>query len=354
MSFDADQTIQQVTESIGAMLLLHSSCQALIEVAIAPSNSPWYPVLDQELGTAEDLVVGWRQNGYLYFQQAILIEIGTCGQAFLGARSNIDSLFKELSANFTPALQNQIVSAISALEAPVNGMINELTAYGQKLAVFEQALEIPNAQMNTSIAEIQAQEAEIQEQITAINAQIAALQQQVATDRVAISKARAARDRGIVETIFGILLAPFTGGVSLILAGIGVGTIAEAEEQVSALETSISGFQSTIVGDQTTLTTDQQQVATLQGLTMSMALALGDVKSIDSALDALRTSWGVLLSETLSAASDVQNAKTATDAIVGQVWFDAACNSWQSIVNFVQQMAGNQAPVPTQVTIGLP
>lgn len=352
MPLDAARTTQQISDSIGAMLLLNSSCQALIQVSLAPSSSPWYAVLDQELGEAEDLVVGWRQNGYRYFQDEILAQIDTCGKSFVGARAAIDALFQQLEARFDSGVQDRIVAGLKALETPVQGMIDAIGGYSARLATFEQAMADPYARMNQSIGQIQAQEADIQQQITTINAQIAQLQQQVQDDRQAIAKADAQRTRGIIETIFGVLLAPLTGGASLILAGIGVGTIAEAQEKVSALESTISSYQSTIVGDQQNLSSDQQQIATLTGLSMSMSLALGDVAAITTALDSLRTTWGVLLGEVGGAAGDVAAAQDATQAIVAQVWFDSASDAWQAIDGFVEAMQANNAPIPKMVTVG--
>lgn len=352
MPFSADQTNQQITESMGAMLLLHASNQALIEATITPSSSPWYPVLDQELGTAENLVVGWRRNGFLYFQQDILQQIIGCGQAFAAAQPAIDALFGQLEKNFSAALKQQIVDQLNALDTPIAAMTAQLGIYLDKLRAFQAAMEGPDAQMNQSVAAIQAQEAQIAAQINAINTQMALLKQQVITDRQAIAKAKAARDRGIVETIFGVLLAPVTGGASLILAGIGVGTIAEAEEQVGSLEKTIAGYQSTIIGDQQTLSSDQRQVATLQGLTMSMSLVLSDIGDIESALGALRTTWGVLEGGIQNAAQDVARATSASEATIGQVWFDSACGSWQEITAFAEQLAANNAPAPTTITIG--
>ena len=352
MSLDPAQTTQQISNSIGAMLLLNSSCQALIEVSIAPSSSSWYPILDQELGQAEDLVVGWRQNGYRYFQDDILGRIDACGKDFLAAQAGVDALFQLLERQFDTGTQAKIVAELNALEKPVQAMIDAIGSYTTKLAAFDQAMAVPYGQMNQSIAQIQAQEADIQQQINTINAQIAQLQQQVQADRDAISKAEAQRSTGIIETIFGVLLAPVTGGASLILAGIGVATIAEAQEKVSALESTISGYQGTIAGDQQALTTDQQQVATLNGLTMSMALALNDVTAITTALDALQTTWSVLRGETGNAATDVDQAENAQQAIVAQVWFDAACTAWQGIDSFVEAMQANDPPVPIIVSVG--
>ncbi|MFD2640856.1 alpha-pore-forming cytotoxin subunit MakE [Pseudomonas japonica] len=352
MSFDATQTNQQISDSVGSMLLLNSSCQALIEASIAPSDSPWYPVLDQELGQAENLVVGWRQNGFLYFQTQILAQTAACAEAFLAAQPALDKAFAQLQVQFDSTLQASIVAQLNALEAPVQAMIEAIDQYTDRLGTFNSQLAVPYAAMNRSIAQIQAQEADIQAQITTINAQIAQLQQQVQSDRQAIAQAQAKKTSGLVETIFGVLLTPFTGGISLILAGIGVASIAQAEEQISSLQNSIAQYQSTIASDQQDLSSDQQQVATLNGLSMSLALVIGDVTDMTSALDALNVSWQVLSGELGNAASDVAQAENAQQALVAQVWFDAACNSWQAIAGFVANMQANNAPQPNLVSIG--
>jgi peptidoglycan hydrolase CwlO-like protein len=352
MAFDAAQTNQQISDSIGSMLLLNASCQALIEASIAPSSSPWYPQLDEQLGQAQDLVVGWRQNGYRYFQSEILAQIDACGKTFLASQANIDALFEQLQGEFDSAVQARIVSQLDALQAPVKGMLTAINGYSARLTTFEQQLGQPYARMNTSIAQIQAQEADIQQQIDTINQQIQQLQQQVQADRDAIAKARAQKTQGFVETVFGVLLTPFTGGLSLILAGIGVATLAQAQEKIDALQSTISQYQGTISADQQTLSADQQQVATLKGLTLSLSLAINDIDAIDTALDALKVSWTVLAGELGNASNDVAKARDAQQAIVGRVWFDAACNSWRTIDDFVESMQANNAPVPKRVAIG--
>ncbi|HCN46834.1 MAG TPA: hypothetical protein DIT18_15240 [Pseudomonas sp.] len=352
MSFSAEQTTQQLSDSIGTMLLLDSSCQALIEASIAPSDSSWYPVLDQELGQAENLVVGWRQNGYLYFQEQILAQTAACAQAFLAAQTALDSSFAQLQTQFDPALQASIVAQLNALDAPVQGMIEAIDTYTDKLGTFNDQLAVPYASMNSSVAQIQAQEADIQAQINSINTQITALQQQVQTDRQAIAKAQAERTSGIVETVFGVLLTPLTAGASLILAGIGVASIAQGEAQITSLQNTISQYQGTIASDQQSLTSDQQQVAALGGLSMSLSLVITDVTDMTTALGALDTSWNVLSGELGTAASDVGLAENAQQALVAQVWFDAACSTWQSILGFVQNMQANNAPQPVVVSIG--
>lgn len=352
MSFDPAQTEQQISESIGAMVLLHSSNQALIEVSITPSDSPWYQILSQELGAIEDVIVDWRESGFLYFQQEILQQVVACGQAFSDARPKIDALFDALKANFDPALKQQIADELSKLQAPVGTLQTSLSAYLAKLKQFQIALETPHHNMLVTISQIQADAASIQAEITAINQEIDGLQQQLVTDRQAIAKAEAAEHRGIAETIFGIVLAPFTGGLSLILAGIGVASIAEAEEKISALKSRISASQAKIVSDQGELGDDEKQISTLKGLTMSVDMALSDIESIDAALANLRVGWSVLAGELQSEAQNVANSDNAQSAVMSQVWFDAACVGWEDIIQFAKDYSTANAPVPKRVQIG--
>jgi hypothetical protein len=352
MSFDPSLTEQQLSESIGAMVLLHASNQALIEVSITPSPSLWYPILNQELGAIENLVVDWRERGFLYFQQQILQQVVTCGQAFLDARAGMDQQFDQLVANFNPALQQQIANELNQLQAPVKAMQTSLAAYLAQLQQFQTALVAPHHNMVVTVARIQAQAAQIQAQITAINQEIANLQQQLVTDRQAIAKAKAAEHRGIVETIFGVLLAPVTGGLSLILAGIGVASIADAEEKVSQLQSQITSSHAQIVSDQGQLSDDDKQISTLKGLTLCVDMALTDIDNIVNALGSLRTGWSVLAGEIQSEAQNVAQSDNAQSAVMSQVWFDAACNGWQNIIQFAQDYANRNAPVAQYVQIG--
>ena len=57
MAFSGATTKEQLNQSMNAMLLLHSSCQAIIEATIAQIDSSWYNTIVNELGAAEELVV---------------------------------------------------------------------------------------------------------------------------------------------------------------------------------------------------------------------------------------------------------------------------------------------------------
>lgn len=351
-NFNGQTTVEQLNESMNAMLLLHSSCQGLIEAEIQEVSSSWYNQLEQELGEAEMLVVHWRENGFLYFREDILAEVISFGEAFLSSQTEINNLFSQLESNFSQDVKDQIVAKLNSFKAPIQSMSDQIETYQSKLQEFGENMQKPHSEMNTTIAEIQAQEAEIKSEIATINQEIANLKKQIETDREAISKAKKARTSGIVETIFGVLLAPVTGGASLILAGIGVASITEAEDKINSMKSQISQYQGKIASDQTNLNNDQKTVATLNGLSMSTGIVITDMNLIDGALDSLKVTWSLLGDELAQVIEKLNASTNAQEAIVGNAWYQAACNEWNVVLKQAQDLNGKNLPAPNHETIG--
>jgi hypothetical protein len=344
MSFNAATVNPQLDLSMNRMLMLQASCQAVVEADIAPVASPWYQQLDRELGAAEELVIAWRRSGITYFQSAILDAIGTYGNTFLGAQPGIDRMFAQLEQSFTETGRAALLEQLRALVPGLQTLAGQSADYGGRLKAFQIAMSTPHANMDTTIAQVQAQEASIQGQIDSINQQIAALTAQINTDRDIIAKAEKSRNDGIIETIFGVVFAPITGGLSLILAGIGVASIAEGQEKVEAMESEVAGYQQTIAGDQSTLSADQTIIATLGALTMSTGLVINDLGNIDAALDQLRTSWDMFGGELDGVIDKLGLAGSAADLVVMQAWYDSACAQWKLIA---ENAASLENPVIT-------
>ena len=230
-------------------------------------------------------------------------------------------------------------------------MIDQIAHYLSKLRTFEKQMQKPHYKMNQTINQVQAEEQDIQSKIGTINSQIQMLQNQIQTDREAIATAKKTRTKGIVETIFGVVLAPFTGGVSLILAGIGVATISEAEGKTDLMQSEIGKYQKNIVTDQNNFSRDQKIIATLKGLSMSMVLVISDMALISSALDALRTTWNVLDGELSGEIQKLTNAMTAQETVVIKAWYQAAYTEWDLIVNHSTDL-NKRTISSTGVTIG--
>lgn len=341
----------KITQSMNAMLLLNSSCQAIVETYIAPSASPWYQQVENELGDAQDLVRKWRESGYLYFSQTILSGTAACASSILASKDQIESLYTQLTTTYSPSLKQSLISQLSGFGSQISALNNNIDDYEAKLKAWTLQISAVQNRLTTTVGAIQAQEADLQADIKSTNDQIASMQKTIETDRQAIAKAKAQRKRGIFETIFGCVLAPFTGGASLILAGIGVASIVEGEAAVNALESQIQTATSHIIADQAHLTDDQKQIVSLQGIVASANLLQSDVDFIGTSLDSLRTDWQLLSDNLTDQISKITNAENAQALIISKVWFDASCEEWSSILDFANSLQ-NMSVSTTHVSIG--
>jgi hypothetical protein len=339
MSLDATRVNEQLSYSTSATANLKLSCQGIIDSHIAPSDSPWYGALNSELQQAKALAQEWQTQYDSTLKSDVLTRVVQCGQAFLAARVGINQLFDQASSDPDGAKAG-LQAALGTLKAQVQIVSATISSYEKGLRGWGQRLNQIHDQMASTIGQIQAQENELQSQIASINSNIASLQSEIINDRNAIAEAESHRSAGIVETIFGIIFAPFTGGLSLILAGIGVSSIAEAQSKVAAMEATINDYQARIISTQQNLTQDQAQLVSLNGLTFSAGIALSDIDVASQMLDEVRTSWDAFFQEMGDVIAKIANAQDAKTIIVQKVWFTAACNEWNLIVTGAQGLIG--------------
>lgn len=327
----------QLSASSGANDNLTAACQGILDTRLAPSASHWYAPLQAELAQAQTLATQWRNQYGDKLEEDLLTCIIHCGQAFAAAQPAVTALFARAATDPSGAkagLQTQL----SALRDQTRMVQSSVANYEATLRTWGQQLSKVHDQMGATIAGVQNDEAALRAQISSINASIAAMQAEVQKDRDAIARAKKERDKGIAETIFGIVFAPFTGGLSLILTGIGVSSIVEGESKVSAMEGTIRNYQGRIVADQQNLTQDQVQLTTLQALSFSAGIALSDLNLGLQMLDAVRVSWETFFQEMDQVIGKITNATTADMIVVEQAWFNAACKEWALIVAEAQTL----------------
>lgn len=337
MSFDADQTIRQVSESVSATLLLDTSCQALLGVTLAGlgEGSPWSALLAEELAQAQRLAAGWQQGGGHDFQDDVLARLTACAAAFGAAQPSLDAQFAQLQGDFNGASRDAIVAALNALGAPVQALADAVAGQTARLTAFDEALAVPYGRMNTSVAQMTAEERDLEPRIAQQKDQQVRLAQQLQDARSAIADVEAERSKGTIEAILGIALTVVTGPAGLSLGRIGVNTLEEAQAKVASLQSTIKACMQGLVSAQQQVLEDQYRVGAIQGLLLGIGLAQSDIASITTSLEALRTMCNVLLGEIDNAAANVAHAQDAAQAIVAKVWFDAACVGWQAIGAFV-------------------
>ncbi|HLO02012.1 MAG TPA: hypothetical protein VK191_02765, partial [Symbiobacteriaceae bacterium] len=330
---------QQLATTTSTLDNLSAACQGILATKLAPSSSHWYGTLSSDLQQVQGVAQQWLNQYATQMRAEVLTCVVHCGQAFGGAREQIDQLFAQAQQDPT-GVKAGLQAQFTALQPPTQMVAHTVATYEAALKSWGQRLQQAHDQMKGTVKQIQDEQASLQAAIAGLNAQISSLQAEIIRDRQTIARAKAERDKGIVETIFGVLFAPFTGGLSLILAGIGVSSIVEAESKVAAMQQTIEQYQMRIIASQQNLTQDQAQVATLQALLFPAGIALSDTETGAQYLDSIRTSWEAFFQELGGVITKITNAQNASAIIVEQAWWGAACKEWDLIVTGAQGIIG--------------
>lgn len=349
MSLNARQINQQLGSSASATSNLSASCQAILNSYLKPVASPWYKSLNGELQQAQSLASEWRDRFAGELRTDVLMCVMHCGHAFAAQREAINNLFNS-DVDF-PGANAPLIKALTSLRNSTRMIISAISYYEARLRDWGQRLQQAHAGMNQMVGQIQAEAGDLQARIIVANDAIAEMTAEVIRDRRAIAEAQSKSNSGIVETVFGVLLAPFTGGLSLILAGIGVTSTVEAQSKVSALENTIKSYQERIVASQQMLKRDQAQLVTLNGLLVSGNLALSDVQFAGQMLDLVRTSWEGFFQEMGGVIGKISNARSASALMMEKAWFAAACGEWDAIVTGTENIIGTTTPKKTMACV---
>ena len=328
----SEQLKTEFPQSISAMVLLNSSCQGVVETYIDQGSAgQWYTQIEQDLNAVQKLVRQWRLSGNLYFSNEMVSSVLNIANLFSASQTQIDALFSELATTYDQDKLNQLVQLLQALQSPIQQLSASINRYDDSLNTWAVKIEDEHENLLNTIAKIQQQETQIQAEIATTNQQIDLIKQQIAAFKKAIANAKSKQKKGIFETIFGVALAPFTLGGSLILAGFGVSSIVEAEDEVSTLQGDIQTAVNKINQDQSKLSQDQQQVASLSALLLSVGMVNDNCTDISRSLEALQTTVGSLYNETANVVDSLQKAQTSEQVIIQKVWYMSACNEWQDI-----------------------
>lgn len=343
----------QVSTSLSAMVLLNSSCQGVVETYISetPGAEQWYSKVQSGLDAVQKLVREWRLSGNLYFNQTLVDTVISTANAFVETEAKANDYFNQLGNGFDTDIQKKLIDLVKEISTPVTALEQNAQQYNAALNSWAKQVGDAEQNLNQIVSDIQSQEAQLQSDIVLINEQIADMKEQIKADREAINKARSEEKKGIFETVFGVVLAPFTGGLSLILAGIGVSSIVEAEQAVSNLEDSIKKSRANISSDLTELSDDQKQVVSLKALLLSVGTVINDCTYITTALEALQTTVGSIRQEADGVVDKLSSATNSEQLILEKVWFEAACNEWQDILETTQTLS-QANPSVSHVTVG--
>lgn len=342
MKLPAADLTRQLHLTTNTLDNLTSACQGILQTKLNPSPSAWYRPLQAQLDQAQALARTWIERHAGALRTELLTCVIHCGQGFQRSRSRVTELFA-LAKTDPEAAKKGLQAQFSELQAKTEMILDTSSNYESGLKSWGQNLLQIHEQIGATVAGAQAEAATIRSQIAALNAEIGLLQGEITRHRQAIAAAKAERDRSIVRTIFGVLLAPFSGGLSLILTGIGVASIAAAESKVAAMQKTMEGYQMRIIAAQANMTQEQVQVATLQALLLPAGIALSDTNVASQLLGDLRVTWHSFLQELLSVMAKIAKAQNAEAILLEQAWFNAACAEWDLIRAGAEEILG--API---------
>lgn len=300
--------------------MFSSACSGILKTDIKKNNRPWYTDLTAKLNTTQSLAGDLKNNSMNSFN-IILNKTVSLGITYKNESEIINDLTK---------------TSIKEAQQHFEIILNETGALGKSIKNFESFLndeqkkfQATQKDLSETIDKIQAEEHNLTDIINLLNKQINDLNIKISTDRTAIGKAKAQESMGIVHTIFGILLVPFTLGVSSILIGIGVSSIKEAESKVASLEKDIKKRLAEISDRQTDLTDDEKQISGLKGINISITQIMNDIENISSVLNDILIQWAVFEDECMTMSDRINNAKSSEDLIMVKAWLNAANNEWE-------------------------
>ncbi len=349
MSLNHTKIDKQHQGVYGDSLAVSASSLGIVQTYLSKSDSPWHAPIVQELNHAKMLAQEWRDHFYPKMFLDTLNEVVKCGQAFSNEKSHINQLFDQAKTN--PKAKSELIIALKNLSSTVNGIANSYSNYKMELMNWEATMNEIHSKMELTIAKVQAQDATIKAEIATVNSEIANLKVQISQDQDAIRKAREDSTSSISETIFGFLLAPVTGGASLVLAGLGIANIVEGENKVNDMKNSISNHQNqinTYLGD---LSADQAQCAALALLTIPSSMVISDLKQIEVPIENIRTDWASFSDEINGVITNILSATTSKEYAVQKLWFQVSCDSWSHIVTSTTKIinqASNKFTPPSQ------
>ena len=350
MPLNAADVNRQISSSATANLT--ASCQAILATNLAPSNSSWYHTLNSELQEVQTLAREWQTQYAGRTESAIRNAVLQCGQAFQTAQANVTRLFDQAATDPAGA-KSGLEAEFNKLKTPTRAISGTVSEYNVNLGKWGVRLQHAYDRMKVTIGQIQTQASDLQTQIAHINADISNLQSEIGKARTAIAEADAKKTGGTIATIIGFVLAPFTAGLSLIIAGVGISSIQEAEGKVRELEQKIGTYQASIISHQQNLSQDQAQIVTLNGLTLSASIAITDIETATRTLDQVRIFWEAFLLELCGVITKISKAQSAAALVIEKAWFNAALIEWNLILPTSKKLRAER-PTIKRLLLGPP
>ena len=137
-----------------------------------------------------------------------------------------------------------------------------------------------------------------------------------------------------------LLLAPVTGGASLIVSGIGGAAIIGGAVTWGVMQAKINSQFNEIAEDQKKISDDKRQLVALQGLSLAANSAISSIATATSALSDVKVMWTMFQNDLQGTMNKLEKTDENLSAIVNKAYVIAAQKEWNLAVQFAQQLSG--------------
>lgn len=332
--WSSSDCLGRLSESTNASILLQNACQGILKSSIRPVNSSWYPKLQEEFNQLKVVVTQWENDGWSTYKTQILQGVLSFGQSFSSQKSEMDRLLSSKNTADWLSAANIFLSLSDQLEALKNATV----AYREHLSAFERNMSAVHEQMSKTLAGIQAQERDLAVQIQQTNQNLKNLASEIKRDRDVIAKAKREQPGKTVLSIFTTIV---TFGLSDLLGGIGVSSIAEGERKIASMENRVLQVQQKMAQDCANLTNEQQTIVSLHALSTSSNMVVEDMNRAEAALDSLKVTWDLLGEELTDIKEKLEKSTEASFAALCLAWYHASLNEWDILLNQTKNLVSS-------------
>ena len=313
-----------------------------------PQPGSWYTSFIGHLKTAQDHANDWLTrigpDLYSFIPQAII----NYGTTFDLVAKDILKMVNTSPppATLSMAQVEEIKGLIGALDATLQQTIGSspprtLTILGVSDALDTFLADIEDDHTNLVTAQGAAQqELNLDEgTLQTLNGDIATLTATIQKLDQQVTDSEIGAGASFIAMVAGLLLAPETGGGSLVLAFTGFGALAGTVGLTAVYSAEYEAAQQQLAQDQASLSAEQAQVTALQGIVNTCNSLVASNHAAQSAVEQIIHGWTTLADKMAAVMSDLQQADGTTILpYLEELYIQEAQQAWRQLVKFATNL----------------
>lgn len=333
-----------------AAQLVTMACHGVINTRfVAPDPKPdWFDDLNGKLQVATGCADEWITDLGPRVTSKIPVGVVDFGTIFTPATEQILQIVH--AHPDAAGRDNRYVREIrelinQTLLPPLDDSLTKIAEAGDDLKSWGSRIQAAHDGLSSGAVNIQKAQTSLQADIGKMNSAIDALHAEISKENTIIAASAGAIGVGVFALVAGIAFAPVTGGVSLIVSGIGAAGIIGGAITWGIFQHKINQQFDQIAKDQQRMQADKRQLVALNSLSLASNQAVGNLDLASSNLSRLRTQWATLQGELQGVVHKLESSEEAASTIVQGVFTQSAISEWDSAVETANALANRKIEV---------